>query len=57
MQTVQADFKYFFVIEEKTFEILKEKYRHLLQGITLVLLPDALDYVNAIVQINGQEEN
>ncbi|WP_339259340.1 hypothetical protein [Lysinibacillus sp. FSL K6-3209] len=52
LQTVQAEFKYFFVIEEKTFDILKEKYRHLLQGITLVLLPDALDDVNAVVCIN-----
>ena len=37
-----ADYKYFFVTESKTFDIVREKYSQYLKGINLVLLPQAL---------------
>lgn len=37
-----ADYKYFFVTEFKTFEIVRSKYIQYLQGVSLVLLPQAI---------------
>lgn len=45
--------KYFFVIEERTFEVLLDKYQHMLRGIAVVLLPAAIYDENAIVVIEG----
>lgn len=42
LQKTIADHKYFFVTEPKTYEIIQNKYSYHLQGITLVLLPQAL---------------
>jgi hypothetical protein len=39
-----ADYKFFFVTEEKTFEIVKQKYNSTLHGVTIVLLPDQKEY-------------
>lgn len=38
----EADYKYFFVTESKTFEIVQSKYSQYLKGVNLVLLPQAL---------------
>ncbi|MFE8698264.1 hypothetical protein ACFYKT_18230 [Cytobacillus sp. FJAT-53684] len=38
----EADYKYFFVTESKTFEIVRSKYIQYLKGVNLVLLPQAL---------------
>lgn len=37
-----ADYKYFFVTESRTFNIVQSKYSQYLKGINLVLLPQAL---------------
>ncbi|WP_442598140.1 DUF7662 domain-containing protein [Neobacillus sp. D3-1R] len=42
LQQNVADSKYFFVTEGKTFNIVQNKYGQYLNGITLVLLPEAL---------------
>ncbi|WP_051910338.1 hypothetical protein [Lysinibacillus sp. BF-4] len=51
LQATEATMKYFFVIEERTFEVLLDKYQHLLRGIAVVLLPAAIYDENAIVVI------
>jgi hypothetical protein len=38
-----ASYKYFFVTELKTFEIVKRKYLNQIPNVKLVLLPDAID--------------
>jgi len=38
----EADYKYFFVTESRTFNIVQSKYSQYLKGINLVLLPQAL---------------
>lgn len=42
LQQNLADYKYFFVTELKTFDIVQSKYGQHLKGIHLVLLPQAL---------------
>lgn len=42
LQQNVADYKYFFVTELKTFDIVRSKYSKYLKGIHLVLLPQAL---------------
>jgi len=42
LQQNVADFKYFFVTESRTFNIVRSKYGQYLKGINLVLLPQAL---------------
>jgi hypothetical protein len=42
LQKNVADYKYFFVTESKTFDIVRRKYSEHLKGINLVLLPQAL---------------
>jgi hypothetical protein len=42
LQHNEADYKYFFLTEIKTFDIVRSKYSHHLKGIHLVLLPQAL---------------
>lgn len=38
----EADTKYFFVTDERTFTIVKSKYNQYLEGVTLVLLPQGI---------------
>lgn len=42
----EAEYKYFFVTELKTFEIVKCKYSNELVGVTVILLPKALSEEN-----------
>jgi len=39
-----ADYKFFFVTEEKTYEIVKRKYNSMLHGVTIVLLTNQKEY-------------
>lgn len=42
LQKNEAEYKYFFVTESQTFDIVQSKYSHYLKGINLVLLPHAI---------------
>ncbi|SKC90511.1 hypothetical protein [Maledivibacter halophilus] len=46
-----ADHKYFFVTEEKTFQIVKNKYLEELKGISVVLVPAALNNSKYIIRV------
>ncbi|MCM3390240.1 hypothetical protein M3649_19260 [Ureibacillus chungkukjangi] len=50
LQQNDADYKYFFVTESKTFEIVRNKYSQYLKGINLVLLPQALTNCNFVIK-------
>lgn len=43
LATNEAKHKYFFVTEREAFEIVKKRYLNILKGVTLVLLPRALE--------------
>jgi len=43
LKECEADYKYFFLTEIKTFEIVKNKYKDNLEGVAIVLLPDAIE--------------
>ncbi|KIL53443.1 hypothetical protein KP77_04190 [Jeotgalibacillus alimentarius] len=45
----EADYKYFFVTEPKTFDIVQNKYHQYLKGVNLVLLPQAISNSQFIV--------
>ncbi|MFD1173929.1 hypothetical protein [Oceanobacillus picturae] len=49
LQLNVADYKYFFVTEFKTFNIVRSKYSQYLTGISLVLLPDGLSNEEFII--------
>jgi hypothetical protein len=49
LQNNVADHKYFFVTEQKTFEIVRTKYSQYLQGVSLVLLPQAITNSECII--------
>lgn len=49
LQKNEADYKYFFVTESKTFEIVRSKYSQYLEGVNLVLLPQALSNVEFVI--------
>lgn len=51
LQRSDARFKYFFVTEPRTFEIVCAKYLTYLQGVKVVLLPNALTDDNFIVDV------
>lgn len=56
--TIEADYKYFFVTEKNTFEIVKKSYSHHLKGVTLVLLPQSIQdkgYGDYIVTLRANE--
>ncbi|MEN3772972.1 hypothetical protein [Priestia megaterium] len=50
LANTEADYKYFFLTETKTFDIVRIKYKQHLKGLNLVLLPQALVDTNYIVQ-------
>lgn len=55
LQRNEADYKYFFLTEPHTFNIVCEKYAIYLQGVTIVLLPIALSDDNFIEVVKSEE--
>ena len=55
LQTTEAKFKYFFVTELKTFEIVKRRYLGHLEGVTLVLLPQGIGKgdIDYVIQVSS----
>jgi len=51
----QADFKYFFLTERETFEIVKKRYLQRLKGVSIILVPQATEDENAIFEIPSHE--
>lgn len=51
----EATYKYFFVTELRTFEIVKQRYLDLLQGVTIVLLPQALESNDFLYSANNKK--
>ncbi|WP_430789130.1 DUF7662 domain-containing protein [Virgibacillus flavescens] len=49
LQHNKADYKYFFVTESKTFDIVQNKYHQHLKGVNLVLLPQAISNSQFII--------
>lgn len=54
LQQNGADYKYFFLTETKTFDIVRSKYSHHLKGIHLVLLPQALSDCNFVITYSNK---
>ncbi|SMP72464.1 hypothetical protein [Anoxynatronum buryatiense] len=50
LQDAQADFKYFFVTENRTYDIIATKYMDELRDVKVVLLPQALDSDNEQIE-------
>ena len=44
LKSAQADYKFFFVTEPSTFEVVKRRYSEQLQGVTVVLLTTGEEY-------------
>lgn len=55
LQRTEADHKYFFLTERQTFDIVRAKYTAYLQGVTVVLLPQALSDNRFIVAVKEAE--
>ncbi|MEK5233848.1 hypothetical protein MHB42_19320 [Lysinibacillus sp. FSL K6-0232] len=54
LQQNDADYKYFFLTETKTFDIVRSKYSHHLKGIHLVLLPQAISDCNFVITYSNK---
>lgn len=51
-----AEYKYYFVTEPETFRVVRRRYHKHLEGVTLVLLPQAMEDDSSIVSLSKDEE-
>jgi len=49
-----AAYKYFFVTEERTFRIVRERYLDELEGVTVALLPEALTDSSRVIPLRNR---